>query len=133
MSFTELYSDVINQKDSYVKKIKVLLINGNDGKHKSYWVDIRCYYLTEACKPTKFGVCITFDELNKLLPNMMALKDCNEENYWRRVSFEKSDKAFLYNLNVSKIDGKETSIALTFKDIQKIYFMKDKIFNCIIE
>ncbi len=72
MPFTELYSTVINQKDFYVKKVKVLLCTGDGGKERTYWVDIRYHYNSEdVCKPNKFGVCITVDELKKLLPNMM--------------------------------------------------------------
>ncbi len=134
MPFTELYSTVINQKGSCVKKVKILLCTGDDGKECTYRVDIRCYYnFEEECKPTKFGVCITVDELKKLLPNMMALRDCNEDNQWRRVWFTKSDKKFLYNLNLRKFDGMESSISLTHKDIKKINFIKDKLFNCITE
>ena len=73
------------------------------------------------------------DELKKLLPNMMALRDCNEDNQWRRVWFTKSDKKFLYNLNLRKFDGMESSTSLTHKDIKKINFIKDKLFNCITE
>jgi hypothetical protein len=130
MPFTELYSAVISQKDSYVKKVKVLLCTG--GNERTYWVDIRCHYnFEDEWKPTKFGVCITVDELKKLLPDMMALKDCDEDNQWRRVWFKKSDKKFLYDLNLRKFDGKETSISLTHKDIKKINFIKDRIYNCI--
>lgn len=134
MPFTELYSTIINQKEPYVKKVKVLLCTGDNDKERSYWVDIRSYYNFEGnCKPTKLGVCVTMEELKKLLPDMIALKDCNEDSQWRRLWFKKSNKKFLYDLNLCKYNGMESSISLTHKDIKTINFIKDRIFDCITE
>ncbi len=131
MTFTELYSTDINQKDSYVKRVKVLLCSGEE-ENSSYWIDIRCHYINgEENRATKFGVCLKVEELEKLLPNMIQLKDCDQGTQWRRVWFEKSEKKFLYDLKMRKFDGKEASISLTHKDIKSINFIRDKIFDCI--
>jgi len=45
--------------------------------------------------------------------------------------FKKSGKEFIYDLTLRKLDGKESTLSLTHKEIKKINFIKDKIFmNC---
>jgi hypothetical protein len=132
MPFTEMYSNTICESNSYSKKVKVLLSTGNDGKDNSYWVDKRIYYIDgEKIKPLKFDVCLTLNELEKLLPDMMDLKDCEVKNDRRRVWFEKRESKFLYELKMRKFDGKEASISLTHKDIKSINFIREEIFNSI--
>jgi hypothetical protein len=95
-------------------------------------VDIRTDFNDgEKCKPTKLGVCLLFDELEKLLPDMLEVKDCEESGKWRRVWFKKSDRESFYDLNVRKFNGSESTIGLSYNDIKKIDLIKDKIFNCI--
>jgi len=132
MSFTELFSRDINQKLSYVKKVKVLIFN-EAGKEQTYWIDIRNHYKRDddTCIPTKFGVRISPNELDQLLENMMKLNEYSIEGDKRMVLFKKSDKEFIYDLTLRKLDGKESTLSLTHKEIKKINFIKDKIFiNC---
>jgi hypothetical protein len=132
MPFTEMYSTTIYEWKSYCKRVKVLLNTGDDGKDNSYWVDIRTHFNDgEKCKPTKFGVCLLFDELEKLLPDMLEVKDCEESGKWRRVWFKKSDRGSLYDLNVRKFNGSESTIGLSHNDIKKINLIKDEISDSI--
>jgi hypothetical protein len=90
-------------------------------------VDIRTHFNDgEKCKPTKFGVYLLFDELEKLLPDMLEVKDCEESGKWRRVWFKKSDRGSLCDLNVRKFNGSESTIGLSHNDIKKINLIKDK-------
>jgi hypothetical protein len=126
MPFTEMYSTTIYEWKSYCKRVKVLLNTVDDGKDNSYWVDIRTHFNGEKCKPTKFGVYLLFDELEKLLPDMLEVKDCEESGKWRRVWFKKSDRGSLCDLNVRKFNGSESTIGLSHNDIKKINLIKDK-------
>ena len=139
MPFTEIFSTVINEKEfkssdnnkvlKYTKMVKVLIYNDEHGKNPTYWVDIRthCYNGVES-RATKFGVCITPNELNTLLPNMIEGKEIEIDGEWRRIWFKKSDKKFMFDLCVRKYEGKDTTISVTNKDIKKINFIRDKIF-----
>jgi hypothetical protein len=138
MPFTEMYSTTIYEWNSYSKKVTVLLSTGDDGKGNSYWVDIKTNFNDgEKIKTLMYGVCLEMSELEKLLPNMMALKHCEVKNDRRRIWFMPRErhiaqrKILLHDIRVCKANGDESRISLSNDDIEKINSIKDKIFDCI--
>ncbi len=73
-----------------------------------------------------FGVCLAVSELEKLLPDMMALKSYEVENDRRKVWFVQQErsiaqrKILLRDLRVCKANGVESRIYLSNDDIKKI-------------
>jgi hypothetical protein len=80
----------------------------------------------ERIKPLMFGVCLAVSELEKLLPDMMALKSYEVENDRRKVWFVQQErsiaqrKILLRDLRVCKANGVESRIYLSNDDIKKI-------------
>jgi len=79
-------------------------------KGQSYWIDIRNHYKREqndSCILTKFGVCITPNELDQL-PNIMKLNEYSVDENKRTLLFKNSDIEFIYELALPEFDGKES-------------------------
>jgi hypothetical protein len=79
----------------------------------------------ERIKPLMFGVCLAVSELEKLLPDMMALKSYEVGNDRRKVWFVPQEsiaqrKILLHDLRVCKANGVESRIYLSNDDIKKI-------------
>ena len=111
----------------YRKVLSVLAIN--DGK---YFVDIRLYFVDGPSeRPTKIGVCLTKEEFENILPYLSEKKPHKIDGH-RKISLIIGNSGWLYDLKLTKADGKESNITLTFKEMDKIFAFKDEIFkNCI--
>src|SRR5260370_37640285 len=111
----------------YRKVLSVLAIN--DGK---YFVDIRLYFVDGPKeKPTKIGVCLTLEEFENILPYLSERKPHEIESL-RKISLIIGNSGWLYDLKLTKANGKKSNITLTLKEMDKIVDFKDEIFkNCI--
>src|SRR5260370_20020953 len=127
--FNTVFSAEISNTGRYRKLVNVLSIN--NGVINNY-VDIRLYYIDGTTeRATKIGVCLKPEEFEKILPIMMNRNEY-EINGHRKIEFKKGNSGLLYDLKLTKFDGKESNITLTYKDLKKIVSLKDDILkHCI--
>jgi hypothetical protein len=130
MSFNILFAHVINVHNDYQKVVKVLA-RIEEGKDTTYWIDFRSVHNNgETIKHLKEGVCLTPEELNKMLPKMITAKEFELNDGKRNIKFKINEKyKYLYDVKMVTLDGKESSIRLTLKEIKQIYFIRKSIFE----
>jgi hypothetical protein len=130
MSFNVLFAHVLNVHNDFQKVVKVLS-RTEEGKDTTYWIDFRSVFNNgETIKHLKDGVCLKPIELDKLLPKMIATKEFELNDGIRNITFKCNEKFnYLYDIKMVTMDGKESSIRLTLKEIKQIYFIRKSIFE----
>ena len=131
MTFTEIYSYRISDKEYFKKDVSVRQFEDKENQ-KSFYFDIRTKFLNEKREilPTKRGVVLKPCEFEELMPYMLNGQTHEIDGEYRRIWFTKrEDKPYVHQLKLLKMDGKETSIDLLMTEIKKLNFIKDKLFN----
>lgn len=127
----EIYCKLLSSRGCYQKYIKVYVVY-NSETESNYWIDIRLYYNE---KPTTYGVRLLAKEFEALYTKMIDVNPHNDyikrlerplgERYWQVYRHE--ELSFLWYLSVTKANGKETKLGLTWGECLSIISYGDVI------
>lgn len=110
----EFFRDTINA-------YKLEVIQFVDGaKCSSEYINLRVFFVGgEKLRPTKYGVCLTIDEMRKILPFLERLEEF-KFGETRKIKFQRMAHPMDYLLSLTKSDGKVQELHLNITAIKSL-------------